>query len=50
VLNNSNQSILEFVVANDEQLELNHVLNYPNPVTTKTQFWFEHNKPGQLRH
>jgi flagellar hook assembly protein FlgD len=23
------------------------VLNYPNPFTTRTQFWFEHNKPGQ---
>lgn len=47
VLNNSNEAILEFVVANDEELELSHVLNYPNPFTTKTQFWFEHNKPGQ---
>lgn len=47
ILNNSGESILEFVVANDEELELNHVLNYPNPFTTKTQFWFEHNMPGQ---
>jgi hypothetical protein len=47
VLNNSNEAILEFIVANDEALELKHVLNYPNPFTTKTQFWFEHNKPGQ---
>ena len=22
-------------------------MNYPNPFTTHTQFWFEHNKPGQ---
>jgi hypothetical protein len=47
VLNNSNEAILEFIVANDEAIELKHVLNYPNPFTTKTQFWFEHNKPGQ---
>ena len=47
VLNNSNEVMLEFVVAKDEELELTHVLNYPNPFTTKTQFWFEHNKPGQ---
>ena len=39
--------MLEFTVANDEELTLNHVLNYPNPFTTKTQFWFEHNNPGQ---
>ncbi|MGH2553313.1 MAG: type IX secretion system sortase PorU, partial [Chitinophagaceae bacterium] len=48
VLNNSSEAILEFVVANDESPELKHVLNYPNPFTTKTHFWFEHNKPGQL--
>ncbi|MEO7983738.1 MAG: type IX secretion system sortase PorU, partial [Bacteroidota bacterium] len=46
VLNNSNEAILEFTVANDEDLQLSHVLNYPNPFTTETHFWFEHNKPG----
>lgn len=48
VLNNSNEAILEFTVAKDEELELSHVLNYPNPFTSSTRFWFEHNKPGQL--
>ena len=47
VLDNSSEYILEFTVAKDEELVLNHVLNYPNPFTTKTQFWFEHNKPNQ---
>src|SRR6185436_9743298 len=47
VLNNSSEYILEFNVAKDEDLVLSHVLNYPNPFTTKTQFWFEHNRPGQ---
>ena len=47
VLNNSSEVVLEFLVARDEELELRHVLNYPNPFTSKTQFWFEHNKPGQ---
>ncbi|NJO25387.1 MAG: hypothetical protein HC867_05855 [Bacteroidia bacterium] len=47
VLNNSSEIILDFNVANDEDLVINHVLNYPNPFTTRTQFWFEHNKPGQ---
>ncbi len=46
VLNNSNEKILEFVVAADEELTISHVLNYPNPFTTHTNFWFEHNKPG----
>jgi Peptidase family C25 len=47
VLNNSSEAILDFTVAKNEELSLSHVLNYPNPFTTKTQFWFEHNKPGQ---
>ncbi len=47
VLNNSSEVILDFSVVNDEDLVIDHVLNYPNPFTTKTQFWFEHNKPGQ---
>lgn len=47
VLNNSNEAILDFTVAKDEELELSHVLNYPNPFTTNTTFYFEHNKPGQ---
>ena len=47
VLNNSSESILDFSVMNDDELVIDHVLNYPNPFTTNTQFWFEHNKPGQ---
>lgn len=47
VLNNSSEYILDFTVVNDDDLVISHVLNYPNPFTTKTQFWFEHNKPGQ---
>jgi hypothetical protein len=46
VVNNSSETVLDFIVANDEELVLNNVLNYPNPFTTKTAFWFEHNKPG----
>jgi hypothetical protein len=47
VLNNSNEAVLDFTVAKDEELTIDHVLNYPNPFTTHTNFWFEHNKPGQ---
>lgn len=46
VLNNSTETVLEFIVQNDEELVIDRVLNYPNPFTSKTQFWFEHNKPG----
>ncbi len=43
--NNSSDATTEFVVSSSAGLALDHVLNYPNPFTTKTQFMFEHNKP-----
>ncbi len=47
VLNNSGSSTLEFVVADEAQLVLRNVLNYPNPTTGPTRFVFEHNQvPG----
>jgi hypothetical protein len=45
VANNSSEIILEFMVKDKQQLLLKHVLNYPNPFTTNTSFWFEHNHP-----
>jgi hypothetical protein len=45
--NNSSEITLEFRVLNQQQLALDHVLNYPNPFTTRTTFWFEHNRPGE---
>ncbi|MBI4930870.1 MAG: type IX secretion system sortase PorU [Bacteroidetes bacterium] len=44
VYNNSSSTSTEFVVASSAELALKHVLNYPNPFTTKTSFYFEHNK------
>ncbi|MDQ6608667.1 MAG: type IX secretion system sortase PorU [Bacteroidota bacterium] len=46
VVNNSSEYLLNFTVINKEELRLDHVLNYPNPFTTNTAFWFEHNYPG----
>lgn len=43
--NNSSSATTEFVVSSSAGLALQHVLNYPNPFTTKTTFMFEHNKP-----
>jgi Peptidase family C25 len=48
VYNNSGEGYTEFVVAESAELALSHVLNYPNPFTTNTSFWFEHNRPGEL--
>ncbi len=45
VYNNSSESYTEFVVAESAELALEHVLNYPNPFTTRTTFMFEHNQP-----
>lgn len=47
VMNNSTEKLLEFRVEQTENLVLDHVLNYPNPFTTNTSFWFEHNHPGE---
>jgi hypothetical protein len=45
VFNNSAERILEFTVAKKQELTLKHVLNYPNPFSENTRFWFEHNRP-----
>lgn len=45
VFNNSSEVNTEFVVSSSAELALDHVLNYPNPFTTHTEFFFEHNRP-----
>src|SRR5690606_9637505 len=45
VHNNSSEATTEFVVASSAELALAHVLNYPNPFSTYTEFFFEHNRP-----
>jgi hypothetical protein len=45
VYNNPGEGSTEFVVAESANLALEHVLNYPNPFTTNTDFQFEHNLP-----
>lgn len=47
VANNSGEGETEFVVTTSAEIALKHVLNYPNPFTTRTEFQFEHNKPDQ---
>jgi hypothetical protein len=44
VNNNSSEKTIEFNVQEKEDLTLDHVLNYPNPFTTRTSFFFEHNQ------
>lgn len=44
VNNNSSEQTLEFTVVEEEELGISHLLNYPNPFTTNTDFYFEHNQ------
>lgn len=46
--NNSSEATLNFVVVSDANLNLENVLNYPNPFVNYTEFWFNHNKPNEL--
>ncbi len=46
--NNSSTATLTFVVVSDAILNLENVLNYPNPFINYTEFWFNHNKPNEL--
>lgn len=45
VFNNSSEEEIDFVVKSAENFTLSHVLNYPNPFTSTTGFYFEHNQP-----
>jgi hypothetical protein len=45
--NPSPEASLDFIVKTEQKLMLDHVLNYPNPFTSKTSFYFEHNQPAE---
>jgi hypothetical protein len=45
--NNSTERELEFIVARNEKLALEHILNYPNPFAATTTFHFDHNRNGE---
>ncbi|MNK25834.1 hypothetical protein D3C87_441620 [compost metagenome] len=44
VNNNSSTVRLDFTVTENQEVQLDHVLNYPNPFTTNTVFMYEHNQ------
>lgn len=50
ISNNSGEGSTEFIIAEDGNTALQHVLNYPNPFTTSTQFQFEHNLSNNNLH
>ena len=47
ILNNSTETEIAFTVKESSELVIDHVLNYPNPFTTHTDFYFEHNQGQQ---
>lgn len=44
VMDNSSTTSVDFVVATNAKMALSHVLNYPNPFSTSTKFYVEHNQ------
>lgn len=46
VYNNSSTEEIDFIVIDNEDFTIDRLYNYPNPFTTKTSFFFEHNMPG----
>lgn len=44
--NNSSEKTLEFNVVSSKEIEIENLVNYPNPFTTNTEFIFQHNQPG----
>ncbi len=47
VYNNSSEASLDFVVVTSGKLELNSLMNYPNPFAGQTWFTFRHNHAGE---
>ncbi len=48
VYNNSSEGVLDFMVAESEKLAIKNLLNYPNPFTDQTAFYFDHNRPNEM--
>ena len=44
VNNNSSEKTINFEVKPQEDIAIQQLLNYPNPFTTQTSFYFEHNQ------
>jgi len=48
VYNNSSEKEIDFFVTSSNDLAIKHLLTYPNPASTFTQFVFEHNRSGDM--
>ncbi len=45
--NNYTEVVLDFTVSEERPFKISHLINYPNPFSSKTNFSFEHNQPGE---
>lgn len=45
VYNNLVTAEIQFVVTDSDGIQIDKVLNYPNPFVSYTEFWFNHNRP-----
>ena len=48
VHNNSSNAEINFFVTSSGELAITHILNYPNPCSSFTNFVFEHNRPDEM--
>ena len=48
VFNNSSEKTVDFYVADAIDFTLSEVINYPNPFSNNTSFYFEHNRAGEI--
>ena len=39
---------MDFIVTENDKLQIKKLLNYPNPFTDFTKFYFEHNSPQSI--
>lgn len=47
VYNNSSEESLDFIVMKSQNFAIENLLNYPNPMQSYTDFYFDHNASGQ---
>ena len=47
VHNNSSEGVTEFVVLSSDNLTIQNLLNFPNPMVDFTSFYFEHNQNNE---
>ena len=47
VFNNSSEATISFVVTDENEFVLTDFINYPNPFSSNTEFYFQHNQMAQ---